>query len=68
MLKAVIGIENPANEYQIKNVGRWISVRTSENYPQLSDRTSFKNKLMSNPGSSHKNNGDETSMSRRVCG
>ena len=41
MLKAVVGTENTANEYQTKKM--WadeFSVRTSENYP---------NKLMSNP-------------------
>ena len=42
MLKAVVGTENPANENQTKNVGKWISFRTSENYPHLSDWTSLK--------------------------
>ena len=43
MLKAVVGTENPANENQTKNM--WaseFSFRTSENYPNLSDRTSLK--------------------------
>ncbi len=42
MLKAVVGSENPANEYQTKMWAGEFSVRTSENYAQLSDRTSLK--------------------------
>ncbi len=34
MLKAVVGTENPANEYQTKMWAGEFLVRTSENYPQ----------------------------------
>ncbi len=43
MPKAVVGTENTANEYQTRKM--WaptFSVRTSKNYPHLSDRTNLK--------------------------
>ncbi len=44
-LKAVIGTENFVNEYETKNVGRWIfslDKWKTENYTHLSNRTSLK--------------------------
>ncbi len=50
MLKAVVGTENTANEYQTKNVGRWIFSSDKWNLPSLVRKDKSQNKLMSNPG------------------
>ncbi len=50
MRKAVVGIENSANEYQTKNMGRWIFSLDKWKLPSAVWQDKFQNKLMSNPG------------------
>ncbi len=49
MLKEVVGTENPVNEYQTKNVGRWIFSLDKWNLQSLVRQDKPQNKLMSNP-------------------
>ena len=48
-LKSVIGTENPVNEYQKKNLGRWIFSSDKWKLYSLVQQDKPQNKLMSNP-------------------
>ncbi len=50
MLKAVVGTENPVNEFQTKKLGRWIFSSDKWKLHSLVRQDKPQNKLMSNPG------------------
>ena len=56
MLKAVVGTENTANEYQTKNVGKWIFSSDKWKLPSVVWQDKYQNKLMSNPVFHHNYN------------
>ncbi len=47
MLRGVVGTENTANEYETKNVGRWIFSSDKWKLPSLVRKDKSQNKLMS---------------------
>ncbi len=51
MLKAVLGTENPVNEYHTKNVGKWIFSSGKWKLHPFVRQDKPQNKLMSNHGS-----------------
>ncbi len=64
MLKAVVGTENPANENQTENVGKWILISDKWKLPSPVRQDKSQNKLMSNPDWRY----ESTKTSRKIKG